>query len=108
MRQSGILAAAGLYALGNNVDRLQEDHELADYLCQQLAGIGDIEIVNGAARTNMVFFDLRDRDQEDFENYGRDRGVLFAGRGPARMVTHMDVNREMVDVAMDRLSGFFS
>ena len=107
MRQSGILAAAGLYALENNVMRLKEDHDLADYLCSRLAGLGDVEIVYGGARTNMVFFNAPGRDQGEFENYGRKVGVLFAGRGPARMVTHKDVSRELVDVAMDRLSGFF-
>jgi threonine aldolase len=108
MRQSGVLAAAGLYALEHNIERLEEDHILADYLVEQLGKLNDVEIMYGGARTNMVFFNLVGRSKEEFEEFGRQKGVLFAGHNPARMVTHKDVSRDQIDIAIDRLSGFFS
>ena len=107
MRQSGYLAAAGLYALKNNVARLSEDHELAGYLCEQLDRFDDIEIAHGGAQTNMVFFNLKSGRGEAFLDYGKNRGVLFGGRKPARMVTHKDIGKDDIDLAISRLSDFF-
>lgn len=108
MRQSGILAAAGLFALKNNVNRLGEDHALADYLYAQLSRIDGIELTTGQASTNMVFFNLRDGNDEAFYEFAKQQNVLFGGRQPIRMVTHKDLAREHIDIAVSRLSGFFS
>ena len=107
MRQSGLLAAAALFALENNVRRLSDDHELAGYLCEQLRRFENIEIAHAGANTNMVFFFLRDGNYDGLLEYGRENGVLFGGRKPVRMVTHKDVSRADIDLAISRLSGFF-
>ena len=108
MRQSGILAAAGLFALENNVDRLAEDHQLANHLHTQLDQIDDIELITGQANTNMVFFNLKDGNYDGFYKFARQQNVLFGDRHPIRMVTHKDLSKELVDTAISRLSGFFS
>ena len=107
MRQSGILAAAGLYAIRNNVQRLSEDHALASYLAGQLRQFADIEILRGDAQTNMVFFDLKTGKYDELLAFGKDNGVLFGGRQPVRMVTHKDISRAHIDVAIERLARFF-
>src|SRR5262249_30267349 len=58
MRQSGILAAACLYALDNHVDRLQDDHANARLLAEKLAEVPQIQVENNPRATNMVFFNL--------------------------------------------------
>jgi len=107
MRQSGLLAAAALFALENNVQRLSDDHNLAAYLCEQLRQFENIEIAHAGANTNMVFFFLKDDDYDGLLAYGKENGVLFGGRKPVRMVTHKDVSREDIDLAISRLAGFF-
>jgi threonine aldolase len=108
MRQSGMLAAAGIFALENNVNRLKEDHTLANYLAEQLSQFGDIDLVHGQANTNILFFNLNSCRYNEFLEYGNRVGVLFGGRRPARMVTHKDVSREQIDIAIDRLAAFFN
>jgi threonine aldolase len=107
MRQSGILAAAGLYAIQNNVQRLREDHDLASYLADQLRQFDDIDILRGGAQTNMVFFNLKSHRYAELLEFGKSNGVLFGGRKPVRMVTHKDLSKEYIDVAIERLSQFF-
>ena len=107
MRQSGILAAAGLYAIQNNVQRLREDHDLASYLAEQLRQFDDIDILRGDAQTNMVFFNLKSGRYDELLEFGKLNGVLFGGRQPVRMVTHKDLSREYVDTAVERLGRFF-
>ncbi len=108
MRQSGILAAAGLFALENNVDRLAEDHQLANHLHAQLDQIDGIELITEQANTNMVFFNLKDENYDGFYEFARQQNVLFGDRHPIRMVTHKDLSKELVDTAISRLSGFFT
>lgn len=56
MRQTGILAAAGIYALKNNIERLAQDHKNATLLAHQLSKIFDIQILNFPPETNIIFF----------------------------------------------------
>lgn len=102
MRQAGILAAAGLYALEHNVSRLSEDHENATRLA---AGLGRIEAFRvGAPSTNIVVIDVLRGSVDGWLEALTDAGVLAVGFGPSRlrMVTHLDVDREAVDEAVAR------
>lgn len=108
MRQSGILAAAGLYAIQNNVQRLKDDHDLMAYLVEGLSQFSDIIIQDDQVHTNMIFFDLHSKKYDELLEYGKACGVLFGGRQPVRMVTHKDLTKDHIDLALDRLSGFFS
>ncbi|MFQ5793918.1 MAG: low-specificity L-threonine aldolase [Candidatus Bipolaricaulia bacterium] len=97
MRQAGVLAAAGLYALEHHIERLAEDHENARLLAERLAQIDGLAI--DPVETNIVIFDLKQTgcDASAFLSALRDRGVLagpFGGRGRIRMVIHLDVSRE--------------
>ncbi len=90
MRQAGILAAAGLYALENNVQRLQEDHDNARWLADELREIG-VDVTR--QDTNMVFVRVPGEQAEYLGSYMRERGVLLSAGPITRLVTHLDVNR---------------
>jgi threonine aldolase len=98
MRQAGILAAAGSYALANNVERLAEDHANARLLAEGLAAGEAIILDPAAVATNIVVFDLADaaavRDAPSFVATCAEHGVLLNAVGPrtVRAVTHLDVD----------------
>jgi threonine aldolase len=98
MRQSGILAAAGLYALDHNMARLVDDHANARLLAERLAGLASVELDLGTVQTNIVIFHLRpgSPDAAAIVARAREVGVLvsaFAAR-TVRAVTHLDVGTE--------------
>ncbi len=104
MRQSGVLAAAAIYALNHNRERLIEDHANAKRLAAGLAEIGGITL-DGDIETNMVFFDLSPElvtDAAMLCERLKLRGVLALPAGPARvrMVCHLDIAKEMIDKAV--------
>jgi len=96
MRQAGILAAAGLIALEEGPQRLQEDHANARVLAERLSEAPGIELDVQGVETNIVIFRLRGKgDAEAFVAQLKQRGVLAGtvGRHGVRFVTHRDVNR---------------
>src|SRR5262249_20786997 len=103
MRQSGVLAAAGLYALDHNVERLAEDHANARRLADQIGGFGGIRIMNPEVETNIVFLDAgaSGRSAIDIVAALAKRGVRMGASygGMIRAVTHLDVTREDMDGA---------
>ena len=98
MRQAGIIAAAGSYALAHHVERLADDHANARLLADELLRGDDIEIDLATVQTNIVVFSLVERrgvpDAATFVERCRERGVLLNAFGPrtVRAVTHLDVN----------------
>jgi len=98
MRQVGILAAAGLYALEHNVARLAEDHQNARLFAEGLAGLPGLSLDLSQVETNIVIFDLEPPAPggDDFLARCAEQGLLFSQMGPRRIraVTHMDVSRE--------------
>ena len=103
MRQSGVLAAAALYALDHHVVRLAEDHVNARALAEGLQGLPGVTVA--LPQTNIVFVDLApDRAQGATERL-RARGLLVTGLYKLRLVTHLDVTRTDVDRAIDILRG---
>jgi threonine aldolase len=100
MRQSGILAAAGLYALEHHVDRLAEDHANAKRLAERLATIPGIRLDPGMPETNIVFFDTSEAgiSPADFvpKLLQHDVRTGFISRR-VRAVTHLEVSRQDVE-----------
>jgi HAMP domain-containing protein len=108
LRQSGMLAAAGLYALEHNVARLAEDHANALRLAEGLTQIPGISCEPGSVQTNMVFATIEDPAQaQPLEDYLRANGVLTLGGQVLRLVTHKDVDADGVARAADLVAGFF-
>lgn len=100
MRQAGIIAAAGVYALENNVGRLAEDHANARLFADRLADVPGIAVEPEAVETNIVFFDVggtgltADQVAERLADHGVRIGPM--GKGLMRVVTHLDVTTEQV------------
>ncbi len=106
MRQAGILAAAGQYALDHHVERLAEDHARARRLAEGLAPLGVVDPEK--VRTNLVPLDLTKAplDAPELAAEAARRGVLIAAMLPrlARLVVHLDVDDEGIDEAISVLS----
>lgn len=101
MRQAGILAGAGLYALKHNIKRMAQDHRRAKLLAKTIAGIGSIGIDIASVQTNIVVFDIRRTglSPEQAEARLARKGLLAVPFGAAslRAVTHLDVgDRDIV------------
>jgi threonine aldolase len=93
MRQAGIIAAAGLYALQHNVARLQEDHDNAALLARELAVVDGITLDMKRVQTNMVFITPKAGTGPALAEYLRGHGILVDTGHTFRMVTHLDVTR---------------
>lgn len=102
MRQAGILAAAGLYALEHNIDRLAEDHSNAKRLSSAIADAPGITPDPFEPPTNMVYFNT-EKPAAGFAAALKEQGVLCnaTGRNRIRMVTHLDVDAEDVERAAE-------
>jgi threonine aldolase len=101
LRQAGIVAAAGLYALDHNVERLAEDHENARLLAEGLAELPAVTIDPALVDTNIVIFEVADAPARaaGLAEAGVDIGALDARR--IRAVTHMDVDRAGIERALE-------
>ncbi|MDZ7337074.1 MAG: low-specificity L-threonine aldolase [candidate division KSB1 bacterium] len=107
MRQVGILAAAGLYALAHHRQRVAEDHRRARRLAEALAEIPGLGVDLASVQTNMVFVDVGQTGMEAPQVVAavRAQGVLCLALGPSviRLVTHLDVD----DAGVERAIGAF-
>ncbi len=93
MRQAGIIAAAGIFALEHNVARLRDDHDNALLLANDLAAVPAIKLDMKRVQTNMVFITPREGTARALAEHLRGRGILVDTGHTFRMVTHLDVSR---------------
>lgn len=100
MRQAGILAAAGLYALEHNVERLKEDHDNAKWLEQQLRDIG-VDIAEPGAQTNVLYLRQSPELAAKLGPWMRERGVLISAGPLTRILTHLNVSRQDLQKVVD-------
>ena len=109
MRQAGVIAAAGIYALENNVDRLAEDHANAKFFAERIAEIPGVAIDPMNVETNLVFFDVDETGMTAAQVHDRllEHGVRIGASGGMRMraVTHLDVSRDQLAEAAEVLSS---
>jgi threonine aldolase len=107
MRQSGYLAAAGIYALDHHIQRLKEDHLRARQIADLLAKhpkVGRVEPVD----TNIIIFSLTEgSDVKEFVKRLEDLGVRALGFGgnSIRMVTHLEITDEMINMLEDKIKS---
>jgi threonine aldolase len=103
MRQVGILAAAGLHALENNVDRLAEDHANAERLAKGLVALG---LKVDPVQTNMVFATVPKESAAALKQHLDSNGIITLGGAKMRLVTHLDVDAAGIDRVVTVFSGF--
>ena len=106
MRQAGILAAAGLYALEHNIARLSEDHENAARLARGLADIAEIKVT--MPDTNILYADLPAELCSLLDAGLRRRGILARVTPHMRIVLHLDVSPAQVDRTIAAFKEFFA
>ena len=109
MRQSGMLAAAALHALEHHIERLGQDHAMAQRLARGLQGIEGLTVES--PQTNIVFLDLAGVARErsaDLLPFLAQRGVLATGLYRLRFATHLDVDAAGVDRTVVAMREFFS
>jgi threonine aldolase len=106
MRQAGILAAAGLYALSHNVARLADDHANAARLAAGLSGIDAVHIDMEAVQTNMVFAHT-EADMGALVSHLEGLGIRISPGRPVRLVTHLDIDEQDIDRAVAGFRAFF-
>jgi threonine aldolase len=111
MRQAGIIAAGGVFALQHHVKRLAEDHVNARRLAERLAQLPGVVLDPSTVETNIVIFDLRGtRDAAAAVAALLERGVRMGAMGPRsiRAVTHLDVNAAQIERALDAARAVFA
>jgi len=108
MRQAGVLAAAGIYALEHNVDRLAEDHDNARRLAEGLRRIDEIEVSRGGADTNMVHATVEPGRVTRLHDHLQRRGMRVRPQAAMRLVTHLDVDRSDIDRFVRAVEEFFA
>ncbi|WP_108805413.1 low specificity L-threonine aldolase [Aquimarina sp. Aq107] len=103
MRQIGYMAAAGLYAINNHIDRLQEDHKKAQEIgkvLEKLPFVTNVEPID----TNIIIFTI-DGNEEDFITKMESKNIHFygMGQGKLRFVTHLDYTQKMHEYFLEQL-----
>ncbi|MCY3878764.1 MAG: low-specificity L-threonine aldolase [Rhodobacteraceae bacterium] len=108
MRQAGVIAAAGLYALNNNITRLAEDHGRAARLADELSALPQGSLAELSQATNMVFVTPHESDLEPLHRFLARRGVMIGNRRPTmRIVFHLGITDEGVTEAANAFREFF-
>jgi len=101
MRQSGVVAAAGLYALDHHVERLADDHENARLLAEGLAAIDGVTLDHSTVETNIVVFEVPDSTKTGEELRSAGVQVTRLDTTHLRAVTHLDVDRAGIERALE-------
>lgn len=107
MRQAGYLAAAGIYALDNLMDRLQEDHQNAQALATALNNSPFIDRVEPVETNIVIFYTVDGVDENEFVKKLEEKNILLIGMGEGklRMVTHLDFTNEMLEKVIEEIKN---
>jgi threonine aldolase len=104
MRQAGVIAAAGLYALEHNVERLRIDHDNAEKLAR---GLRELKL-DAQLNTNMVMVKIPPEKAQALAEQLKKKDVLVLPRAPMRLVTHLDVDAAGIERALGGFRSFFA
>jgi len=111
MRQAGVLAAAGIYALDNNIQRLQHDHDLALYFGQQLNLIDQVNVNIDNIETNMLFVQFENATSTEnhvsISEFLLESGICISQGELSRMVVHLDVCKDDIDFTLDKIKAYY-
>ena len=106
MRQGGVIAAAALHAVENHVERLQDDHDNAKWIAEQLSEVEGIDVIFHKMQTNMIFVTVRDGRVQELARFLRNRDIVVTPGEPMRLVTHLDVDRDAAVQLVDGVKDF--
>ncbi len=107
MRQVGVIASCGMYAIKNNIARLQEDHENAKLLAQGLSEISELEVDYGENQTNMLFVNCPKQHRASLEQYLFDNHIRIASLDRGRIVCHLGISEKDVKSTIKIFQQYF-
>ena len=107
MRQVGVLAACGMYALKNNITRLQEDHNNAKLLAQGLSEISELEVDYGEDQTNMLFVNCPEQHRAPLEKYLSDNHIRISSLDRGRLVCHLGITEKDIRSVIEVFREYF-
>ena len=107
MRQVGVIASCGMYALKNNIERLQQDHDNAKLLATGLSKIAELKVEYGESQTNMVFVNCPKKHRLPLENFLFDRKILVASLDRGRLVCHLGVSEKDIKFVVNVFEDYF-
>jgi threonine aldolase len=109
MRQAGVLAACGLYALHHNVERLVQDHARARQLARGLAEISELSVDYGENQTNMVFLNYPEEYGTSLQSHLRTKNILISSLDEnTRLVCHLDISEDEIKQVIKAIKSFFN
>jgi threonine aldolase len=103
MRQAGVLAAAGIYALEHNVRSLALDHANAEFLAEGLRSLG---LRVAPVQTNMVYVDIPAAQVEGLGSHLEHLGILATVRARTRLATHLDASRTQIETVLEAFRDY--
>jgi len=103
LRQSGILAAAGTYALDNHIKDLRKDHELAKYLANEIKDIKGLKVLSH--HTNMLF--LKSKKEKELKEFLKQNNIFVSGYGKLRLVVHRDIKKRDIEKVIKIIKSFY-
>ena len=108
MRQAGIIAAACLYALDHNLDRLADDHRRAKYLAERLSSVDGVSVDMTSVQTNMVYMHTDEDKASPLVSHLKTSGLTISpSAGKFRLVIHKDITDDAVDRLANGIEAFF-
>ncbi|RDX35652.1 low-specificity L-threonine aldolase [Kangiella sp. HD9-110m-PIT-SAG07] len=108
MRQAGVLAAAGIYALENHVERLAKDHAKAKILAERLSAFEQLAVKPELVQTNMVFIKAELAVAEQLADFLETKGIRIIAGETMRWVMHLDVTSEQLNYICQQVEEFFN
>jgi threonine aldolase len=107
MRQVGVIASCGMYALKNNIERLKEDHDNAKLLASGLSSIKELSIDYGESQTNMVFVNCPEPHRAPLEKFLFDREIIVTNLDRGRLVCHLGIVEKDILFVIDSFKEYF-
>lgn len=108
MRQTGVLAYPGIYALENNIPRLKKDHELTHYFASKLMSFKELKIDLESVKTNMFFIHASEESLIPLSEKLKNHNILITKDNPIRIVVHKDISKEDIDRTINIFKEHFS
>ena len=107
MRQVGVIASCGMYALKNNIERLQHDHDNAKLLADGLSLISELKVKYDESQTNMVFINCPKDHRESLTNYLLDHQIVISSLDRGRFVCHLGINEKDIIFVIEVFRAYF-
>ena len=107
MRQVGVIASCGMYALKNNIQRLQEDHDNAKILAEGLSSIEELSVDFNESQTNMVFVNCPEQYRESLERFLFDKEIIISNLDRGRLVCHLGIDEKDIHFVIDAFKEYF-